>query len=257
MPPASCTPNNYHDPLVSFVAQSGLIFLGTVTALHATTQGIDVTDTSRMVVVQVNSELYDPAMLDLAGQSVTVELLAAPTMQVGYQGYFFTQIWTLGQTVGVTEVAHADPDVYPNLPTDVPAIEALLADEKLYARMQTAGSVIAGTVTAITALPDGPPVSEHDPVWAEATIEAECTLEGVPIAVAQVAFATSNDVAWYQSPKLTMGEAGVFLLQPAPSPPGAWKIPDGIPYVVTSPLDVQPTTARAHVANLVVCPPED
>ena len=221
----SCTPNNYHDPEVSFVAQSGFIFLGTVTALDAATPGIDVTDTSRSIVVHVDQALYDPGMLDVGGQSVTVFLLAAPTMPVGYQGYFFTSVSVLGQTVGVSEIAHADTGVYPTLPSDVPGIEQLLSDEELYARMQTAGSVVVGTVTAVTALPDGPPVSEHDPVWARATIAVDCTLWGATPAAAQVAFATSGDVAWYQSPKLTLGQAGVFLLQPVPTVALEWKIP--------------------------------
>lgn len=253
----SCTPNNYHDPLVSFVADSSLIFLGTVAALNTTTAGIDATDTSRMIVVHVDAVLLDGGMLDLGGQQVTIELLAAPTMAVGYQGYFFTDLWTVGQSVGVTEVAHVDPGVYPTLATDVPGIEQLLADEKLYARMETAATVVVGTVTAVTALPDTGPASEHDPLWADATVTVDCALRGATPGAAHVAFATSDDVAWASSPKLAAGEAGVFLLQPAPSPPGTWPLPATTPYVVPDPLDVQPSGERAHLADLVLCPPGD
>jgi len=251
----SCTPNNYHDPLVSFVAASSLVFRGTVTALHATTPGIDLADKSRAIVAQVDAVLFEGGALDVGGQSVTVELLAAPTMAVGYEGYFFTALWTLGQSIGVTEVAHVDPGVYPTLESDVPGIEALLADERMYARMQTAGTVLAGTVTAITPLPHTGPVSEHDPMWAEATLTADCALRGATPSRANVAFATSDDVAWVNSPKLTVGDQGVFLLQPVPSPPGPWGIPGAIPYVVTDPLDVRPPEERARIATLVLCPP--
>jgi hypothetical protein len=251
----SCTPINYHDPLVSFVAHSSLVFRGTVTALHATTPGIGVTDTSRTVVANVEAVLFDGGMLDLTGQAVTVELLAAPTMAVGYAGYFFTSTWTIGQSVGVTEVAHVDEGVYPTIESDVPGIESLLADVRLHDRMATASSVLVGTVTNITPLSSGPPTSEHDPLWAAATITVDCALRGANPTVARAAFATSNDVAWYESPKLTVGQMGVFLLQPKPDPPGIWGLPADIDYVVTDPLDVHPLGDRAKVANLVLCPP--
>src|SRR5262245_28005285 len=76
----SCTPQNYHDPLVSFVANSSFVFRGTVTALHDVTPGLGITDTSRTVVVHVDAELYNGGLPNLTGQSVTVQLLAAPTM---------------------------------------------------------------------------------------------------------------------------------------------------------------------------------
>jgi hypothetical protein len=252
---SSCTPNNYHDPLVSFVASSGFVFRGTVTAVQATTPGIDPADKSRMVVAHVDAVLFEAGMLGIEGQSVTIQLLAAPTMAVGYEGYFFASLWTLGQSIGMTEVVHIDPGVYPTIESDVPGIVKLLADERLYARMQTAGTVLVGTVTAITPLPSMGPVSEHDPLWAAATITAECALRGATPSGADVAFATSDDVAWVQSPKLSVGEKGVFLLQPVPSPPGIWSIPAEIPYLVTDRLDVQPPEERAHVATLVLCPP--
>jgi hypothetical protein len=214
---------------VSYVALSGLIFRGTVTALHAATPGIGITDTSRTVIAHVDEVLDDPATLDLLGQDVTVELLAEPTMAVGYEGYFFTSLGVLGETVGVVEVAHIDPGVYPTLAADLPGILQLLADERLEARMQTAGAVVVGTVTSVTPLPDDGPYSEHDPLWAAATIAVECTLRGATPAIAEAAFATSLDVMWYASPKLAEGQQGVFFLQPAPSPAGPWIIPDAVP----------------------------
>ena len=75
-------------------------------------------------------------------------------------------------------LAHIDPGVYPTIESDVPGIEQLLADERLYARMQTAGTVLVGTVASTAPLPDTGPVSEHDPIWAEATITTECVLRG-------------------------------------------------------------------------------
>lgn len=255
VPAGSCPASNYQEPLVGFVAASGVIFRGTVTALNETTPGIDLADTSRAVVVHVDEPLFVGGMLDIGGQAVTVQLLSAPTMDVGYEGYFFTSVWLLGQSVGVTEVAHVDPGVYPTIESDVPGIEELLADERLFARMETATSVLAGTVSAITPLPGTGPASEHDPLWAEATLTADCTLRGAELPSAKVAFATSDDVAWFESPKLTVGQQGIFLLQPAPAPPGPWAIPDSIPYVVTSPLDVETPDERAHVATLVLCPP--
>lgn len=256
VPGTSCpvAGDNYHNPLISFVRDSTLIFKGTVTALHELTPGLGPQDTSRSIVVQVDTTLYNGGQPDVTGQKVTVFLLAAPTMAVGYQGYFFTQEAISGQSEGVKEISHVDPGVYPTIESDVPGIETLLAEQRLYARMQTAGSVIVGTVSAITPLMSQIG-SEHDPVWAKATITADCTLRGATPASADAVFATSQDIAWYTSPKLTVGQQGVFLLQPAPSPPGPFKVPDGIPYTITDRLDAHPLSDRAHIALLVLCPP--
>jgi hypothetical protein len=247
---ASCTPNNYQNPLVSYVAGSSLIFRGTVTALHATTAGFEQQDKTRMIVAHVDVVLFEGDGGSLVGQDLTVQLLAAPTMAVGYEGYFFSSIAAEGTSVLVTEVAHVDVGVYPTIESDVPGIEKLLADERLYARMQTASTVLVGTVTTTMPLPDTGGGNEHDPVWAKATIATDCVLRGLRVQAADVAFATSMDIAWFASPKLAPGQKGVFLLQPAP-----WSIPNGVPYVVTESLDVQPPTERAHVATLVLCPP--
>jgi hypothetical protein len=251
-----CPINNYHDPLVAFVAASGMVFRGTVTALHEVTPGIAGTfDLTHTLIAHVDTMVWQAGtVLELTGQDVTVLMLSVPTMPVGYQGYFFATGLAYGQTVALGEIAHVDPGVYPTLESDVPGIVKLLAAEKLSARMSTAASVMVGTVSAITPIP-GNLGSEHDPVWADATLTADCVMEGARPATTHAVFATSTDIAWFQSPKLTVGQQGVFLLQAAPLPPGDGGIPAGIPYTLTDPLDVHPLAERGQLGTLVLCPP--
>jgi hypothetical protein len=55
-----------------------------------------------------------------------------------------------------------------------------------------------------TPLPD-PRISEHAPIWHEATID-----DGKQ--TVRVKFSASTDVAWYKHPKLTVGQKGTFTV---------------------------------------------
>jgi hypothetical protein len=206
------------------------------------------------VTAHVELALEQGDVLDLTGQEITIQLLSAPTMAVGYVGYFFTNAGLVGQTVEVLEVAHADPGVFPTVEADVPGIEAMLADQRLYERAQGAASVVAGQVTAI-APHTGPVYSEHDPMWAVATLQVDCAMQGATPAEAHLAFPTSDDIMWHQSPKLTLGQTGVFLMQPLPLPASDYGIPAAAEYEIDQPLDVQPATDRVRLATLLRCEP--
>jgi hypothetical protein len=250
-----CPSYDYHDPLVSYVAASGLVFRGTVTTLNAVTPGLAVTfDLDYTVIAHVDEVVWQAGSLPFAGADVTVVLLSKPTMPVGYQGYFFAVGAAYGETVAVDEIVHADPGVFPDLEADVPAIVDLLAEEDLAARMVSASSILVGRVTAVSP-PFAPAASEHDPEWAAATIETDCVLRGDRPATAEVAFPTSQDLAWSASPKLTVGQEGVFLLQPVALPPWNGHIPTSVPYVVSDARDVHPLSERDHLSTLVRCPP--
>jgi hypothetical protein len=86
-----------------------------------------------------------------------------------------------------------------------------------------ADAVIVGTVTMV-GLPEqeiqrlttsegpGRPLSEHDPVWREATIHVGSVLKGAVAQQTTVVFPASVDVAWYRAPKLQVGQKGIFAL---------------------------------------------
>lgn len=252
--PGDCPFYNYYDPLLSWVRSSPMIFRGTVTALHAVTPGLPIDDTSRTVIAHVDKVLHVNGSSELEGQDVTVELVSAPMMAVGYVGYFFVYGQLYGQTVEVGEVAHVDPGVIPSIESDVPGIVAVLAEAEIHRRMMSAQSVVVGTVTAIETLPLHGGMSEHDPLWAIATLSVECALRGPLRTSATFVFPTSDDIAWSHRPKITLGQQGVFFLQPAFLPPGSVGIPKEVSLFVSDESEVRAPGERGHLATLVRCP---
>ena len=57
------------------------------------------------------------------------------------------------------------------------------------------------------------PVTEHEAQWMEAIVEVERNIRGTfPGEVLVIRFPGSLDVAWYGSPKFTVGTKGIFIL---------------------------------------------
>jgi hypothetical protein len=249
-----CPTYSYDNPLISWVRASPVIFRGTVTALHAVTPGLPIDDTSRTVIAHVDKVIHVNGGSELEGQDVTVDLVSAPTMAVGYVGYFFTYGQLYGQTLAVGEVAHVDPGVFANLEADVPGIVGMLAEAQIYRRMMSSQSVVVGTVTAIETLPLHGGMSEHDPLWAIATLSVDCALRGPLRTSTTFVFPTNDDIAWSDRPKITLGQQGVFFLQPAFLPPGSVEIPEDVPLFVSDKSEVRALDERGHVATLIHCP---
>lgn len=100
-------------------------------------------------------------------------------------------------------------------------------------RMASAKHVVLGRVVAVKPVASSGPISEHSPIWNIATLEVQEDLQGGAKATAKldVYFQASQDVAWFNWPKLHVGQDGVFVLQS-----------EKMGLVVESPLDVHPTT---------------
>jgi hypothetical protein len=96
-------------------------------------------------------------------------------------------------------------------------------------------------------------------VWTDSTVEIGCTLRGAATPAAAVRFAASNDVAWYESPKLTAGQHGVLLLHGANSDTrfsGTYGPGDGYAgEVVARQHDILAPAELQHVVDLLACPP--
>ena len=91
-------------------------------------------------------------------------------------------------------------------------------DRALLERVARASVIVAGTVSASEDLPRDPLTEgEHAPQWAEATIEVDSVAKGTP-ATRRVAvlYPRSSDIRWYRSPKLEVGQEGVWLLRDEP-----------------------------------------
>ena len=96
-----------------------------------------------------------------------------------------------------------------------------LSNSELRAQIRQADVVLLGRVTAIREIPAAAlateelrPLSEHEPMWQQAVIEVQEGIKGLEGATRQISvrFAASTDIRWFQSPKLTVGEERIFML---------------------------------------------
>jgi hypothetical protein len=231
--------------------QAKLIFRGTVGRLNAATMTA-VPVTASTAVVTVDEVFQAPAVLgDLTGREITVQLGEARPAQPGDQGVFFANPWLYGEGIAVQEVDRrpVGRDAA-RVGRAVAGVVRELPNEALAVRVAAAEAVVAGTVVdnRPAAVAGSPRVTEHDPQWWEAVVAVESVAKGdVPQPTVAVLFARSEDVMWFQAPKLRVGQAGTWLLHRA-EPLTADAVAG---FAVVDPLDVQPRAEFERVQGLV------
>ncbi len=201
------------------LAASDIVFVGTV--LHqgtASFYGVPVSENT--IIVRVDEVIDQPSKVTLmAGDTVTVQVLDPSSLRGGVQATFYTQAWIFGEGVAVREVGHelvvqaaaAAPG------QDAQTIRQQRQDEQLRARIAAADMVMVGRVVSVgpstlSQFQPAGPVTEHDPVWQEAVVEVEMGIKGVADARRVVVrFPTSMDVQWFNAPRFTTGQEGVFI----------------------------------------------
>jgi hypothetical protein len=232
--------------------RSTFAFVGTVKMLHAATMA-DVPVTDSTAVVTVDEVLQAPPMFaDLAGSDITVQLSSAQQVQEGEQATFFTSGWIYGTSVAVQEVGHVEGRADVGLAGEL-AAHGPATPQNRTARVQRhideADVVIAGTVTSIS-LPEQAPdriITEHDPEWRAATIEVHAVEKGdLSESSITVFYSASDDVQWYTTPILEVGQAGIFVLNKREIP-----ALQAERYVLLDPLDVYPPEQRDFIQALV------
>jgi hypothetical protein len=220
--------------------QARFVFQGTVQSVNEATLAA-VTNTKNTCVVRVEQILRGSDMVaEFAGRRITVRAAGARKLKAGEQGTFYTNVWLLGESLAVELL-----DFEPLQPTAAMAVAALgaaptasptenLKQHEFTNRVASADVVLSGRVTSVRLVEDAPAmaataraalagspaetqttsISEHDPVWQEATIEVGAVHKGSHgNQTAVIRFPASTDVRWYQAPKLTPGQEGVFVLQ--------------------------------------------
>jgi hypothetical protein len=262
--------------------QSALIFLGTVEQLQAATMPA-VPVSSDTVIVKVDEVYRAPDMLgDLSGSEVTVQLREDEPLQAGQQAVFFTKPWLYGEGVAVVEVERrevrggrgaAAASARTRMGEQVAAAVANQSDEALRQRVAAADAIVVGRVVnaepvageqgqaaaaGADVAPGGTRVSEHDPQWWQASIAVESVAKGTlprPPAAAgagvqptvTVTFANSMDVMWFDSPKLRVGEEGVWFLHGGAAAAEA----GAAPFATLDPLDAHTKTELEHIQQLI------
>jgi hypothetical protein len=150
--------------------------------------------------------------------------------------------------------------------------------------VEKADLVVTGRVTSVRVADENPPplspargfkaaanvpaqstrISEHDPLWCEATVDvAGNEKEGVAARQIVVRFPSSRDVRWYKVPKFTPGQEGVFLLHKAESSTASAaaarmrglmagaRAAEPEVYTVENPADFQPMHRAEAIRSLV------
>lgn len=229
---AGCTPTTH----LQNESDAKFIFRGTVEQINAATLP-EITETQNCVVVKVNEVLETPPdFTDWTGRSITVLVKDAGKLKPGVERVFFTNGWLFGKSIAVMEVSSKDPRE-----TDAKTVQNGIKarqENLLRERLKASELVIAGKVVELQPSKNQEPGSEHDPEWVTAIIEVSTTLKGqtgqtkVP-----VQFASSIDVMWYGSPKFTVGQQGIWLLQKPFTDKSGYQITDKADFYPIEQLD--------------------
>ncbi len=206
--------------------KSNFVFCGTLMKLNAATlDGMPIT--SKTAVVWVDSIIQAAEVFEYyGGTEITVQLEKREVVNPGQQAIFYTNSLVVGESLVVRSIGHtllkekssaSAKSAEPSL--SIPPINGL--------KKQIAGAdmVVTGQVADVKILEDQNSeegnlttnsrfISEHNPVWQEATIIVDQIEKGSGTSrKLKVRFPQSTDVRWYASPKLRAGQEGIFLLQ--------------------------------------------
>ncbi|HEX8170232.1 MAG TPA: hypothetical protein VF824_06815 [Thermoanaerobaculia bacterium] len=236
--------------LLAVVQHSSFVFTGTILKLQASTPSIPRENGTAVVRVD---EIIDatPDLRSLQGKEVTVRLLRPNATRAGAQRIFYTEPYSYGRTLGVTEVASEEPRERGATRREVANARQQLRDRALAARIRSAERIVVARVVEVRPAPEmeraaREEASEHNPLWHIARLAVSETLKGERSAEAVVRFAASRDVMWFGTPKLAVGQQVIVLMQPNPIKEFPTRGP-----IVIDPLDVQELSQRERVGLLL------
>jgi hypothetical protein len=99
--------------------------------------------------------------------------------------------------------------------------------------------IALGRVLEVRPGPGGDlPQSEHDAIWQTAIVQVEAYAKEKPADNIPVYFPTSDDIAWFRSPRFKPQDSGVFLIQRQPLD---WAGREQRQYTALHPLDFFPS----------------
>ena len=216
-------------------SQARFVFRGTVQRLRAATMA-RLTDTQNMIVVRVDQIIKGPEVCkDFVGRQITVQTDGGVQFQRSTTGIFYTNVSLFGESLAVNLLDFeagetSGPTLQAALAAHADPARALEHDD-ITRRVNSADLVVSGRITAVRVLgepsmaapsaaaaagappPQPEPISEHAPVWQEATVQVDTVLKGKhEEKTVRVRFPASTDVRWHRAPKLRPGQEGVFIL---------------------------------------------
>jgi len=238
------------EELKALTRRSSFVFQGTIEKLRAST--LSIPTESGTAVVRIDDIIEStPNLRSFRGKQVTVRLLRPEQEREQTTRIFFTEPYSFGRTIGVTENGSLPVSAANGLRETLVKTHQELADDALAERLRLAQSVVVARVVRISPAPEfekgrGVEDSEHDPIWRVAVLAVTKTLKNERTTTASVRFAASRDVMWYGTPKLKPEQEGIFLLQRNVMK----EFPTDGPIVI-DPLDVQDKSQQARIERLL------
>jgi hypothetical protein len=235
--------------------EAAFIFRGEV--LNATAaRGMDLPP--RGIVVRVLEVLYvKPTVAVRKGDLVVVQTVNPSLPSAGTRAVFYTNGWIYGRHLTVREVGQTAELTTSSAETkqQIAQAKAEGEDDAIRERLSDAALVVAGTVKSVRAFEEAQkrsPVSEHSADWWLAEVAVERTLKGeAPKSGLLIAFPTSRDVMWAESPKFKAGEQGVWILHRPKNLVGLFENSQGPVYTAIYRRDFQTTKDIERVVRLL------
>ncbi len=255
------------DQTAALASRSAIVVLGTVVKLGASEEPL-LAPSGATAVIKID-KMYAGSELagDQAGRNATVILSKPGGLAVGTQALFFGNPRFIGKTLTIADEGEVPAEQGVAAGPSRGLEEGLQArrDAPLRARLATAAVVFRGTVENVRPLPAaarrGKPGlrDEHDPDWQVATVRVTSAIKGTQNGAAvAVVFAASQDIVWFRSPKLHLGDAALIVGQPSQSEPAMPRDSGVASYlrerhavVVTSPFDVLKAADEQRVTELL------
>jgi hypothetical protein len=212
-----------------------LVFIGHVTeAKAATIANIAAADTA---IVAVDHVVAAPAMFAaLAGTELTVRFRGSRIPPTGASRTFHATGWIYGAGIAVDAVRVESASSADAAAAARRGEQSSAKDGALVQRLDAAHLGVVGEVTSVRPV-EVPTtrISEHDPLWHEATIKVDEVVKGRKgTREVSVVFPRSDDVRWRRVPKFHAGQQGIWLLhkESGPALAGAEARAAGAPPVV-------------------------
>jgi len=235
----------------SVVGHSNFIFLGTVTHVDSSNIAVKLQKKNKAIVrVDEVIDATEP-LFRMKGKEITMVFASDLNHPKNSKQVFYTFIWYYGSTLGVKEVKNnLEKKFHPQLSNLIRQSRAKISDDSLSAELARAKIVVFATVKNISEyIPvRGLEQSEHNPKFRKVVFDVKEVLKGKTKKDSLTAYyASSYDVMWIDSPKLSEGSEGVFLLHDQQTS-GFFEFTG---YTLLDPRDFQNSSELKRIKNLL------
>jgi hypothetical protein len=233
------------------VAAAGFIYRADILHHRAGEAQPAPAEAGEIVATRIKEVLRStPVLRSLAGQEALVVSKHSGALRQHHDLILFADVISLGRQLLLHEIGHVE--IGEEIARQV-AKAIREADERPF-RERVAGADLIVTGEVVESHPTESarrPKSEHDPIWWIARVAVKAVHKGrKPRGDIEVLFASSTDRVWFNSPKLTPGTSGIFLLQHVSEN----EVPKEVPrttYQATDPLDLIPAGRLPDVERLL------